>query len=181
MFDRKGNWGSQNRSGLPQGTQVPALFGVKKSIPLQGIRPPGPWQQSQAQLIEKHEGLFLMKPKPLLRPSPSSESHSRVSAQLHLKQDPFGAQQMPQTIHLGYAPQGLQMTSWFRLGPLEASPQPPCASVLGPGLERAHSAGDTTHPSTPWGKVPTPSFTQGGASTHGHSCQPDCPKAVTLS
>ena len=55
----------------------------------------------EAQLIGKYEGSFLMKPDPSLRPSPTSESHSRVLAQLQLKQDPLWAQPMTQTIYLG--------------------------------------------------------------------------------
>lgn len=98
----------------------------------------------RAPLIEKHEGLFLMKPDPLLRPSPTSEPHSGVLVQLHFKQEPFRAQIMPQAIHHGWAPWASEWPlspGWGNLRPLHRLPAPVCPGL---GYKRLTVSGTPT-------------------------------------
>lgn len=75
---------------------------------------------------------------------------------------------MLQTIHLAGHPWASQWPpgpGWGHLRLLHRLHAP----VLGPELQGAHSAGGHNPAQVPWGKVPTPSSAQGGASTHGLS------------
>lgn len=170
--------GSEKRSGLPKASPL-SHWGTEDSPP--GIKTPrASVGKVRAQVMEKHEGLFLMKPDLLLRPSPTSESHSRVLAQLYLKQDSFGAQPMPQIMYLIWVPLGFPIASWPGWGDLR-----PLHSSLHL-CAKAWAA-----------RVPVPR-TQPKHQPHGERCQcpappkdfylwaqlvtrEGCPKAVTLS